>query len=349
MSLRVAVVGCADVGARRAHTLRTLGIDALTFTDHDTKRARQLQAKLGGAVADSAAEAAGNADAVLICTPPGSRIGLALEAIRAGAHVFVEAPLGDSVAGTNLLLEAAGVRNKALMVGSRFRFHPALERIRTLLEARTVGRVYAVSMWIGMGVPTWGGCPECAFEAQLASSYGRVAQSVQWFDVLRWIFGRPLDVVAVSASVYPDGAASDDLCATVVRLENGGIMQVYADAFQASDATRLEVVGTGGTLHWSAGKSQITLERWRDSERYVEQVPAECAGLEEAEMRHFLACVLTGRTPLSDGLEGRAALMLALAVQRSCRLRRALPLTEDGRRLGTRRGLSASLRLVHAT
>lgn len=349
VTLRVAVVGCAAVGAKRAHTLRALGVDALTFADDDAERARQLHASVGGAVADSVSQAAANSDAVIICSPPQSRVRLALEAIRAGAHVFVEAPLGDNVAGVGVLLEQAGARNRALMVGSRFRFHPAVERIRMLLEARTLGRVYAVSMWIGTGAPTFGDYPGSPLETPADGDYGLVVQSMPWLDVLRWLFGRPMDVTAVGASVYPDGVAPNGVCAAIVRFESEAILQLYTDAFLGCDATRLEVVATAGTLHWSAGKGQITLERWQDSERRVEHVPADAATLEEAEMRHFLACVLTGRSPISNGAEGRATLMLALAVQRACRLRRMLPLPESGRRWRTRRSLSTSLRLVHAT
>jgi UDP-N-acetylglucosamine 3-dehydrogenase len=354
MSLRIAVVGCGGLGMRRAHTLHALGIDDLRFTDQDDERARKLQTALGGRVVKSASAAAATADAVVVCTPPASRVGLALEGVRAGAHAFVEAPVADGLGGVGLLLEAAASRGRAVMVGSRLRFHPAMERIRSLLQARTLGRVYAGSIWVGVGVGSGESASGAAnAEGAVASGRDGTPESVQWLDAMRWIFGQPFDVTAVPAGACPEGKGGDDpgadISAAILRFESGLLLQLYADGLRGQRATHLELVGTEGTLSWSAAESRITLQRSGGTDRRVERVPVDPATLEEAEMRHFLACVLTGRTPVSDGLEGRATLSLALALQRSARLRRALPVGDGGRRSSGRRAAWGSLRLVHAT
>lgn len=346
VSLRIAVVGCGPLGARRARTLRALGIDELRFADHDAQRARMLQATLGGSVLGSTSATAAESDAVVLCTPAASRVGLAVEAIRVGAHVFVEAPLGDGLGGIGLLLEAAAARGRVVMVGSRLRFHPAMERIRALVQTRTIGRVYAGTLWLGTGGGEGG---DGVREAEGAHGAGPAVESLQWLDVIRWLFGQPAEVMAVPGNGAGDGNAVEEAGAAILRFENGLLLQVFADGLRGQRATRVELVGTEGTLAWSAGESQVALERLGGTERRVERLPVDLAALEEAEMRHFLACVLTGRTPISDGGEGRATLSLALAMQRSSRLRRALPVGDHARRSAGRRGASGGLRLVHAT
>ncbi len=347
VSLRIAVVGCGQLGARRARTLRALGIDELRLADHDAERARILQAKLGGSVLGSTSAAAAESDAVIVCSPPATRIALAVEAIRAGAHVFVEAPLGDGLGGVGLLLEAAAARGRVVMVGSRLRFHPALERIRALVQTRTIGRVYAGSLWLGTGASDRAEAVREA-DASGAGVRGAATESLQWLDVIRWLFGQPAEVMAVPTETSAEGVG-DDPGAAILRFESGLLLQIFADSLRGHRATRVELVGTEGTLTWSAGESQVALERLGGAERRVERLPVDLATLEEAEMRHFLACLLTGRTPISDAGEGRATLSLALALQRSSRLRRTLSVGEHARRFSGRRGVSGTLRLVHAT
>ena len=105
-----------------------------------------------------------------------------------------------------------------------------------------------------------------------------------------------VSVLAVYGNVYPNTNAGESLCAAIVRLASGAVVQLYADAFRGAEATRIEVVGTDGTVRWSADRHEITIQRRSRCEHRVEQVPVDDTGLEEAEMRHFLACVLTGRT-----------------------------------------------------
>lgn len=347
MSLRVAVIGCGSRGARRARALRELGIDEIFVTDQDPEKARRLAVEVRGTAIDSAVAAAAAAEAVLLCTPAPGHVGLALDVVRGGAHVFIEPPVSDSLAGTSVLVEAVASSGRVAMVGSRLRFHPGLERLRTLLQAGTLGRVYGVSVWFGLGVNGWPPLRGLGEIAAPAASAGTTLAGVEWLDALRWLFGQPVEVTALCADAYPGSGEGEDVRAAIVRFEGGAVVQVYADGLRGPETSRLEVLGTEGALRWSAGGHRIILDRRGGGDRRVEEVRANAAELDTAELRHFLACVLTGRTPITDAVEGRETLALALAVQRSSRLRRALAVGEQGKRAASRRGFPAGLRLVH--
>jgi predicted dehydrogenase len=348
MSLRTAIVGCGCAGTRRAHALRELGIDDITVTDRDPFKASSLAAAIGGKLASSVANAAEGSDAVLVCTPADSRALFGLAAVRQGAHVFIEAPLSDRLEEVAPLLEGSAASRRVLMVGSGCRFHPGLERIRALMEARTLGRVYAASMCLGTA-ETDGSCGDDDDQrVSRETRQGLVVDGIQWFDALRWLFGKPIEVTAMGAHVHASPTDPDGVSAALVRMENGAVVQVCIDAFRGPEATRIDVVGTDGTLCWSAGENRLALHRLGGRERREEHLPVTEGEVDGAELRHFLACVLTGRTPVADGSEGRATLALALAVRRAARLRRSLALGDDLGRLGRRRGISPLLRLVHA-
>jgi predicted dehydrogenase len=343
-SLRVVIVGCGSAGSRRAHALRALGVESLAFVDLDEERARRFADLLGGRIVTSAAVAAAQADAVIVCVPPRARVRAAATAVQAGAHVFVEAPLGDALAGASALVDAAAVRQRVLMVGAPLRFHPAVTRARSLLDGHALGRPYAVGLWVG----TASADSRSGTRARDNGREGGIHVAAPWLDAIRWLFGQPLDVTAAEASIDPRSPNGHGACAAILRLACGALAQLYVDPLQGNGATRLEVLGTDGRLRWCAAEERLVLERCGGLD-HAERVPADTDAVEEAEMRHFLACVLTGRMPLSDGGEGRATLGLMLAVQRASRLRRALSLGRRGRRGAAGRGLTPALRLVRVT
>lgn len=339
VSLRVTIIGCGSAGARRARALRALGIGRISVADQEPARAHTVAEMVGGEVAESARAAVANADAVLVCTPSASRAAIALAAVREGAHVFVESPLGDDLRSLGRLGDAAATGRRALMIGSWARFHPALERIRALLEARTVGRLYAVSMWTGLART------EHAHRA--VDGCGPAVGTTAWLDALCWLFGKPVEVAALSASPSARGRRVDGVGVAIVRLERGGLVQVHADDLRGPESTRIEVVGTEGTIIWAAGGDRIAVSRLGGRERRDEQIPVDEDEITGAELRHFFACVLTGRRPLMDVTDGRIVMELALAIRRAARTRRTAVLGEQTRG-GGRRGLPPRLRLVHA-
>jgi predicted dehydrogenase len=349
VSLRAAIVGCGSAGTRRAYALRALGIDDITVTDRHAERARNLAAAVGGATVGSVARAAAGCDAVLVCTPAECRALFALAAVRQGAHVFIEAPLSDRIEEVRPLLEGSTASGRVLMVGSRCRFHPGLARIRALIEARTLGRVYAASMWLGTALAGRARPQDGDGGTVTESRRCSLVESAQWFDTLLWLFGKPVEVTAMCGSASPRATDGEGAHAALVRMGNGAVVQVHTDAFRGPEASRIDVVGTDGVLHWSADDDRIVLHRLGGRERREEHVPAREDEVDRAELRHFFACVLSGRSPEADGREGSASLALMLAVRRAARIRRALALGDDLGRFGRRRCVSTVLRLVHAS
>lgn len=80
-------------------------------------------------------------DAVVIAAPAPAHAELALSAIAAGKHVFVEKPLALSVADATRVVEAADAAKVTLFVGHVLLYHPA---VRALLDCVDSGRIGSV-------------------------------------------------------------------------------------------------------------------------------------------------------------------------------------------------------------
>lgn len=84
-------------------------------------------------------------EAVIIATPVHTHYPLAMQALRAGKHVFVEKPLAQSSELADDLAAAAAEREQILMCGHTFVYSPPVRAIKRMLEARTLGDIYFIS------------------------------------------------------------------------------------------------------------------------------------------------------------------------------------------------------------
>lgn len=93
-------------------------------------------ADLDAVLADPAVQA------VLVATPARTHFSLALRALRAGKHVFVEKPLALSVAEVDALSAEAARLGLTLMAGHTFLYNPAVLALKALVDSGELGRIY---------------------------------------------------------------------------------------------------------------------------------------------------------------------------------------------------------------
>jgi scyllo-inositol 2-dehydrogenase (NADP+) len=91
-------------------------------------------------------------DAALVCTPDAAKIPLLTYLVERGKHVLVEKPLlADDDAALRDLERLIRQRRVACYTAYNHRFEPHLARMKQLLDAGTLGRIYQVSMFYGNG------------------------------------------------------------------------------------------------------------------------------------------------------------------------------------------------------
>lgn len=80
-------------------------------------------------------------DLVVVATPLNSRFSITRNAINAGKHVLVEAPLAESSAEGEELIARAEGQGVLLAVGHTFLFTPAIRKMKELIDEDEIGRV----------------------------------------------------------------------------------------------------------------------------------------------------------------------------------------------------------------
>jgi predicted dehydrogenase len=84
-------------------------------------------------------------EAVVIATPVHSHFELALQALAAGKHVFVEKPLAPSGELADQLVAFAHAQERILMCGHTFLYSPPVRLIKEMIADRQLGDIYFIS------------------------------------------------------------------------------------------------------------------------------------------------------------------------------------------------------------
>jgi len=91
-------------------------------------------------------------DAVAIATPAETHFELAKSALIAGKHVYTEKPLALLVSEAEMLQELAVRKNLKLMVGHILLYHPAITKLKEIIDSGTLGKInYIYSNRLNLG------------------------------------------------------------------------------------------------------------------------------------------------------------------------------------------------------
>lgn len=146
--VRILVVGLGNMGLSHAgayHQQDGFEIVGLCSRSATTMTGLQDQLAAYPRFDDyDAALAALKPDAVCICTYPDSHADYAIKAFRAGAHVFLEKPIAETVAESEKVVAVARETGRKLVVGYILRHHPSWAKFVEL--ARTLGKPLVMRM-----------------------------------------------------------------------------------------------------------------------------------------------------------------------------------------------------------
>jgi predicted dehydrogenase len=146
--LRVALVGCGQIADAHLHEIRKLGFAKLAaVADRHLDLARQAAARFEVPQVFEDLERMLDQvrpDVLHVTTPPHTHRDIALRALAAGSHVYVEKPFTVNVAEADEVLNAARSCQRLICVGHDQLYDPSWEECRELARRGTLGKVVHV-------------------------------------------------------------------------------------------------------------------------------------------------------------------------------------------------------------
>jgi predicted dehydrogenase len=205
-ALRTLVVGCGHMGSSHARAYSRLSADfeIVGLVSRGEASRRRLNAELGGRLREFSEfdDALANTapDAVCISTYSETHAEYAVAALEAGAHVFLEKPVADTIADAERVIATAARTNRALVVGYILQVHPAWQRFTEI--ARTLGTPLVMRMNLNQQSA---GDKWATHKNLLRSTSPVVDCGVHYVDVMcRMTRSRPVSVNGIGARLASD-------------------------------------------------------------------------------------------------------------------------------------------------
>jgi UDP-2-acetamido-3-amino-2,3-dideoxy-glucuronate N-acetyltransferase len=317
--ISVAVLGSGMWGRNHVRVWSEIGV-LKAVCDSDAERLREMQSQFSGVDVHQQAEeifSRPDIQAVVIATPAPTHYTLALAAMRAGKDVLVEKPMALTSDEGKRLLQESEKLNRILMVGHVLEYHPAITRLRELVNEGALGRVqYIYSNRLNLG--------RIRTEENALWSFAPHDVAI----ILRLVGKMPQQISCHGAGYLNREIA--DVTLTHLSFSMGTEAHIYVSWLHPFKEQRLVVVGDRQMavfddtrpweeklllyphrVDWSQGNVPVAHKANPIAERLenVEPLKAECL--------HFLNSVATRERPMSDAEEGVRVLQVLEAAQKS--------------------------------
>lgn len=302
---QVAIVGAGYWGRNLIRNFYALGAVKLVVERDPQTLAGALEAHPGLEGTDDLAEVWADEDikGVVIATPADAHIELAREALNRDRDVFVEKPLGLSFQEGDELRKQAEEQNRILMVGHILWYHPALLKLKELIDQGLLGKIaYIYSNRLSMGKirteenALWSLAPH-----DLSMILGLAGQMPEKVGAFGGNFVQPrLADWVVTQLDFPSGLKAQIMVSWLHPFKEQKLVVVGHEKMAVFD----------DTAPWEA-KLKLYANRvnWRHQLPEALKGEAEAVPLDELEplkqeARAFLKAMMTRQPPYTSGAEG---------------------------------------------
>ena len=238
MKNKLAMIGCGGIGSYHlSHFVQFEDIELVGFCDLIPERAEDFVERAGSGQAftdyvemyDTV-----KPDMVFICVPPSEHGDIEFEAIARGIHFFVEKPLALDLELARKIRDAAAEAGLITASGFQVRYSNLVEPNIRFNEENEIIFIDCLRMGGIPGTPWW---------TDKSLSGGQIVeQTIHQFDIIRYVFGEPVEVFTMATRGFVkdvENYDTDDLTTTLVRFENGALATLstgcYATGGDAAD------------------------------------------------------------------------------------------------------------------
>ena len=236
-----------------------------------------------------------NVMGVVVVTPSHTHFKFVKAMLEAGKHVYVEKPISTVAQEARDLADLADSKGLVLMVGHLLLYHPAVNRLKMMVEEGELGDiVYAQS-------------------DRLNINYFKNDRSVMWdlaphdVSMISYVLGKNPKRVISAVGCSSDQNDIMDITHLTIEMEGGAIAQISDSWITPKKHVQLLVRGTKKTaiMDDTVSENKLTIyENFKAGSSEVLQPDILEIEPLKLECQHFINCCETGNKARSDGENG---------------------------------------------
>jgi len=323
--IEVAVAGIGGWGKNLARNYFQISDANLRFVcDLDEDKLGAARVQYPGAITTSRFEDLledPKLNGIVISTSAPTHYRLAKRALLANKDVYVEKPFVLKVAEAEELISLAESTGNILMVGHLLEYHPVVTKLKEMIDAGELGDIYYI------------------YSQRLNLGTVREDENALWnfaphdISAILYLLGKePVDISARGQSYLQEGV--EDVVFFTLTFGDSTMASIHVSWLDPHKVRKLTIVGSKKMAVFDDLEANEKLRIYDKGARFTTDYDtyAEYIGLRfgditipyiktgeplRAECMHFLECIKTRNTPISDGYDGLRVVRVLDAAQRS--------------------------------
>ena len=259
---------------------------------------------------------------MVVATSVPTHYGLGKQVLEAGKHTFIEKPIALKAADAADLLATAEARGLKLMVGHLLEYHPAVRKVKELVDADELGKVFYV------------------YANRLNLGKVRTDENALWslaphdISVLNYLIGEEPEEVSARGECYLQDDV-EDVVFGYIKYPSGVVGHLHVSWLDPHKSRKITVVGSDKMVVFDDMESdrKVTVyDKGATTTRtkfdtYGEFVTLHFGDIHiprisneeplRVECQHFVECIREDRQPLSDGRDALNVVRVLDAMERS--------------------------------
>jgi predicted dehydrogenase len=265
-----------------------------------------------------------NPDLVFITNPSSLHVATAIKALNSGSFVFIEKPLSHQWQGVDELLRLEKLFNqKKVSVGYQFRFHPALNHIKKLLNEKAIGNVVNARFVNGEYMPNWHPYEDYrySYAARNELGGGALVTQIHDIDLSIWLFGNPNKLFTIGgqlSNLEIDVEDSVQLLLEFTNNETNFPVSINLDYLQWPPEKSITIIGDKGSIKCDLINMEVIINnRINDSKDIIKYPNFSRNDMFLEEMKNFLSFAEGNEKPAVDLETASDSLRIALAAKKA--------------------------------
>jgi len=263
-------------------------------------------------------------DAIVVATSVPTHYALGKRVLEAGKHAFIEKPIALRAADAQELLATAETQGVKLMVGHLLEYHPAVAKMKELVDAGALGRVFYI------------------YANRLNLGKVRKDENALWslgphdISVINYMTGEEPQEVSARGECYLQDDV-EDVVFGYIRYPSGMVGHLHVSWLDPHKSRKITVVGEKKMVVFDDMESDRKVTVYDKGatttrtqfETYGEFVTLHFGDIHipkigndeplRVECQHFVDCIREDRQPRSDGRDALNVVRVLEAMERSLR------------------------------
>lgn len=249
MKLRIGLVGCGNISKKYVTILNKIkGIEVTASYDTVPSQSIEFSKNFSNCQpVETYDKLLERCNLIILCTPTSEHYPLAKIALFNQKHVFIEKPITIDTIQAKELVKLANKNNLAIQVNFQYRFSNVSKQAKNWVKKKIFGKIITSHVKINWRrddryYSGWRGKKSCAGGGII------INQAIHFIDLLCFLFGKPVKVLAKIQITRKGINVEDSACAILDFGKNGLATVTGTTATYPDEYGEIEIHGTKGSV-----------------------------------------------------------------------------------------------------